>query len=103
MAILIAEDGTFSEIYSQNDDGVFDLMELKSAIGGGYIEHVALPINHPTINGKIPEGGSLLIDEEGKSKPSMGFNFNASLVASHLQPWDVIVGPALRLTPDEWS
>lgn len=87
MATLIGVDGTTST--QAPTDGIrFTLSEFYALTGAETIEIIDLS-----------DGGALVIDEDGKVR-GLPVNPVATSV-SGLLPYDIIVGPALRLTAAE--
>tara|TARA_Y100000310_G_scaffold327637_1_gene394307 strand:- start:2305 stop:2565 length:261 start_codon:yes stop_codon:yes gene_type:complete len=81
-------DGTTKDFNPKGE--IYTLEELRSAIGGGYIEIF-----------DAGENSFIVIDEEGKLK-GLPFNSLATmLMAGRLQGGDYIVGDALLCSKDQ--
>ena len=88
MALLIKVDGSQEEVNGKNADGSFSLEQLKSFIGGGYIEVVAC-------DPKVTGGYSCFVcDEEGKLK-QFPINEKATKLSTYTSSFDMVCGDVL--------
>jgi Domain of unknown function (DUF3846) len=90
MAILVTADGHASRYPPPQNGSDYSLEELREAIGGGYIQVLA-----------VPPDKLMVIDEDGKAK-GLPYNHTATyIVAPQLMPGDWIAGDALMIEATE--
>lgn len=94
MAKLIKADGTTVDITPAGDDGHLTYDQIREAIGGGYLEHVAVD---PAVTGGF---SSAWLDEEGKMK-ALPYNENATVMSTYTSPMDMLCGDVLFCTAEE--